>query len=91
MMLPIFPKNGMKLKEFGPHGGASKMLLCRSATGDGLQLPYINVEHVLGLANYITDIFYWWFCTVALVVAFALFAAKFWECDMDLRMEFCAA
>ena len=26
-----FPKNCMKLKEFGP-GGASKILLCRSAT-----------------------------------------------------------
>ena len=31
-ILPIFPKNCMKLKEFGPSGGASKILLCRSAT-----------------------------------------------------------
>ena len=32
---PKFPKNCMKLKEFGPPGGghASKILLCRSATG----------------------------------------------------------
>ena len=31
-----FPKNCMKLKEFGPPGGrgASKILLCRSATGN---------------------------------------------------------
>ena len=33
-ILPHFPKNCMKLKEFGPPGGrASKILLCRSATG----------------------------------------------------------
>ena len=33
-ILPNFPKNCMKLKEFGPRGGrASKILLCRSATG----------------------------------------------------------
>ena len=32
-ILPNFPKNRMKLKEFGPQGeGASKILLCRSAT-----------------------------------------------------------
>ena len=32
-ILPKFPKNCMKLKEFGPSGGhASKILLCRSAT-----------------------------------------------------------
>ena len=32
-ILPNFPKNCMKLKEFGPQGGrASKILLCRSAT-----------------------------------------------------------
>ena len=32
-ILPKFPKNCMKLKEFGPPGGhASKILLCRSAT-----------------------------------------------------------
>ena len=34
-ILPNFPKNCMKLKEFGPRGGrgrASKILLCRSAT-----------------------------------------------------------
>ena len=30
-ILPNFPKNCMKLKEFGPRG-ASKILLCRSAT-----------------------------------------------------------
>ena len=36
-ILPNFPKNCMKLKEFGPPGGghASKILLCRSATGYG--------------------------------------------------------
>ena len=34
MILPKFPKNCMKLKEFRPPGGrASKILLCRSATG----------------------------------------------------------
>ena len=35
MILPNFPKNCMKLKEFGPQGGGctSKILLCRSATG----------------------------------------------------------
>ena len=34
MISPKFPKNCMKLKEFGPRGGgrASKILLCRSAT-----------------------------------------------------------
>ena len=33
-ILPNFPKNCMKLKEFGPRGGgASKILQCRSATG----------------------------------------------------------
>ena len=33
MILPNFPKNCMKLKEFGPpRGRASKILLCRSAT-----------------------------------------------------------
>ena len=32
-ILPNFPKNCMKLKEFGPPGGrSSKILLCRSAT-----------------------------------------------------------
>ena len=33
-ILPKFPKNCMKLKEFGPSGGgrASKILLCRSTT-----------------------------------------------------------
>ena len=36
--LPNFPKNCIKLKEFGPPGGASKILLCRSATG--LDLNY---------------------------------------------------
>ena len=35
-ILPNFPKNCMKLKEFGlPGGGASKILLCRSATAIG--------------------------------------------------------
>ena len=34
-ILPNFPQNCMKLKEFGPRGGgASKILLCRSATAD---------------------------------------------------------
>ena len=40
-ILPNFPKNCMKLKEFGPPAGAgagaglaSKILLCRSATGN---------------------------------------------------------
>ena len=33
MILPKVPKNCMKLKEFGPRGHASKILLCRSATG----------------------------------------------------------
>ena len=36
MILPNFPKNCMKLKEFGPPGRggrASKILLSRSATG----------------------------------------------------------
>ena len=34
VILPNFPKNCMKLKEFGPRGGgrASKILLCRSTT-----------------------------------------------------------
>ena len=32
-ILPNFPENCMKLKEFGPPGGrTSKILLCRSAT-----------------------------------------------------------
>ena len=36
-ILPNFPQNCMKLKEFGPRGGrASKILLCRSATEDML-------------------------------------------------------
>ena len=31
---PNFSKNGMKMKKIGPRGGrASKILLCRSATG----------------------------------------------------------
>ena len=30
-----FSRNRMELKEFGPGGGTSKMLLCRSATGEG--------------------------------------------------------
>ena len=34
--LPNVPKNCMKLKEFGPPGGTSKILLCRSATDDGV-------------------------------------------------------
>ena len=34
--LPKFPKNCMKLKEFGP--GVSKILLCGSATGNILNL-----------------------------------------------------
>ena len=38
--LPNFPKNCMKLKEFGP-GRVSKILLCRSATVDqDKSLPY---------------------------------------------------
>ena len=39
-ILPNFPKNCMKLKEFGPPGGgrASKILLCRSATERGASL-----------------------------------------------------
>ena len=50
MILPNFPKNCMKLKEFGPPGGgggASKILLCRSATGcnnglkNGLKKRYV--------------------------------------------------
>ena len=32
-ILSKFPKKCMKLKEYGPRGGASKILLCRSATG----------------------------------------------------------
>ena len=31
-ILPTVPKNCMRLKEFGPLGGSSKILLCRSAT-----------------------------------------------------------
>ena len=39
-ILPKFPKNCMKLKEFGPPGGrASKILLCRSAT------DYVNISN----------------------------------------------
>ena len=36
MILPNFPRNHMKLKEYGPRGGGrvSKILLCRSATAD---------------------------------------------------------
>ena len=38
-ILPNFPINCMKLKEFGPGGGrASKILLCKSATGTSLTL-----------------------------------------------------
>ena len=39
-ILPKFPKNCMKLKEFGLGGGASKILLCRSATALA-PLPYV--------------------------------------------------
>ena len=40
-ILPNFPKNCMKLKEFGPPGGASKILLCRSATDTLWQYPVV--------------------------------------------------
>ena len=52
----IFPKNCMKLKEFGPLGGhTSKILLCRSATDNiyfiwkiflDIYLPYIKYDCV---------------------------------------------
>ena len=44
MILPNFPKNCMKLKEFGPPGGrASKILLCRSATDCGSWMAPVNL------------------------------------------------
>ena len=40
-ILPNFPKNCMKLKEFGPPGGgASKILLCRSATDEHVYIKF---------------------------------------------------
>ena len=40
VILPKFPKNSMKLKEFGPwRGCAAKVLLCRSATDKGSIWP----------------------------------------------------
>ena len=43
-ILPNFPENCMKLREFGPAGGgASKILLCRSATGCGFHVPLCSL------------------------------------------------
>ena len=45
-ILPKFPRNCMKLKEFGPSGGASKLLLCRFATGHDINRRKIETESV---------------------------------------------
>ena len=45
-LLSTFPENSMKLQEFGPRGGASKILLCRSATGNTLKFNQSSLVKV---------------------------------------------
>ena len=41
---PNFPENCMKIKKIGPIGGGSKLLLCRSATGNQCLQENVSIE-----------------------------------------------